>query len=72
MSFNTPSEPDRLLDERAAAQMFSCSVALLRKMRLHGNGPEYCRVGRLVRYPVSNLEAFIRTNVVSSNKEEMN
>jgi hypothetical protein len=53
-----------LLDERAAAQMLACSVALLRKMRLFGNGPGYCKIGRLVRYPETDLMAFIDANRV--------
>jgi hypothetical protein len=43
--------PDRLLDEREAAQILCCSVALLRKMRLFATGPSYCKIGRLVRTP---------------------
>ncbi len=53
------SETDRLLDERAAAQMLSCSQALLRKLRLFCRGPRYCKIGRLVRYPIGELQAYI-------------
>ena len=42
-----------------------CSVALFRKWRLYGGGPDYCHVGRLVRYPISTLKAFINTNTVN-------
>lgn len=48
-----------LLNEREAAQFLGCSVALMRKMRLHGIGPDYCRVGRLVRYPQTALLGYI-------------
>jgi hypothetical protein len=64
------TEQDRLLDERAAAQILSCSPAMMRKWRLYGGGPEYCHLGRLVRYPISKLQAFIRTNMV--NLQEKN
>ena len=57
--------PERLLDERGAAHYLGCSASLLRKWRLYGGGPDYCHVGRLVRYPVSTLSAFICTNTVS-------
>ena len=53
------SPSDRLLDERAAARFLGCSAALMRKMRLFGNGPVYCKIGRLVRYPMGELQAFI-------------
>ena len=55
----------RLLNEGSAAQILGCSASLLRKWRLYGGGPDYCHVGRLVRYPVSTLNAFISTNTVN-------
>jgi hypothetical protein len=63
------TQTDRLLDERAAAQMLSCSPALLRKMRLFGNGPSYCKIGRLVRYPIGELQAYIAANRVEVTHE---
>jgi len=56
----------RLLDEREAAQVLGCSVGLLRKWRLYDSGPDYCRIGRLVRYPANTVEAFIHRNLVKS------
>ena len=50
---------DRLLNEQEAAQRLACSVALLRKWRLYGGGPGFCRLGRLVRYSGADLAAFI-------------
>jgi hypothetical protein len=50
---------NRMLDEREAATVLSCSVALLRKWRLFGDGPAYCKVGRLVRYADADIQAFI-------------
>jgi hypothetical protein len=48
-----------LYDEKQAAKMISCSVALLRKFRLFGEGPAYCKIGRLVRYRQEDLAAFL-------------
>jgi hypothetical protein len=53
-----------LYDEREAARMMSCSVALLRKWRLFGEGPAYCKIGRLVRYRQQDLGAFLDQNRV--------
>jgi hypothetical protein len=51
---------DRLLDERAAAQILNCSVALMRKWRRIGEGPVHHKVGpRIVRYAAADLQAFI-------------
>jgi Helix-turn-helix domain len=48
-----------LYDEREAAKIIACSVALLRKWRLFDEGPAYCKIGRLVRYRQEDLEAFL-------------
>jgi hypothetical protein len=48
-----------LFNEHEASQFLSCSPALLRKMRLLHQGPAFCRIGRLVRYPLEGLEAYV-------------
>lgn len=48
-----------MLDEKEAAEMLGCSVALLRKWRLFGAGPAYVKLGRLVRYSATDIAAFI-------------
>jgi hypothetical protein len=53
-----------LMDENEAAQMLACSPALLRKWRQYGGGPDYCRIGRLVRYQLGELQAFIAAHQV--------
>jgi hypothetical protein len=53
-----------LYDERAAARIISCSVALLRKWRLFREGPNYVKVGRLVRYRQEDLAAFLDSHRV--------
>jgi hypothetical protein len=53
-----------LIDEREAAKALCCSVAALRKWRLLGKGPAFCKVGRLVRYAEADLAAFLDANRV--------
>lgn len=48
-----------LIREREAAHLLDMSVAALRKWRREGRGPRYFKVGKLVRYRVSDLEAFV-------------
>jgi predicted DNA-binding transcriptional regulator AlpA len=62
MANETMMLTDRLLTEEEAARILSCSTALLRKWRLIKDGPAYCKVGRLVRYPEADLRAFIERN----------
>jgi hypothetical protein len=49
----------KLLDEKEAASLLNCSVAFLRRCRLFRTGPSFVRVGRLVRYRVEDLAAYI-------------
>ena len=55
-----------LLDERAAAEYLGCSVGMMRKWRLFGEGPAYCKLGRLVRYSQADLNTFIEENRVAN------
>jgi hypothetical protein len=57
---------DRLFDERSAANVLSCSVALLRKWRLFREGPSYVKIGRLVRYRQDDLNAFLDSHRVET------
>jgi Helix-turn-helix domain len=57
---------DRLFDEQSAANVLSCSVALLRKWRLSKEGPAYCKIGRLVRYRQTDLDAFLDSHRVTT------
>ena len=55
-----------ILGERDVAQMLGCSVALLRKWRLSGNGPAYLKIGRLVRYRREDIDAFLTEHRVTT------
>lgn len=54
----------KVVDERGAAEVLGCSVALMRKWRLFREGPCYVRVGRLVRYRPDDLSAFLDSHRV--------
>jgi helix-turn-helix protein len=56
---------NELLNEKEAAQCLGCSVGLLRKWRLFGQGPDVIRVGRLRRYKKDDLLAFIEANRIT-------
>ena len=53
-----------ILNEREAAAVVGCSVALLRKWRLFCEGPSYVKIGRLVRYRMEDLDAFLDSHRV--------
>ncbi len=54
----------KMCDEREAARLLGCSVALLRRMRLERRGPKFTRIGRLVRYPQDWLYQYVEANAV--------
>ena len=58
-----------LLNERQAAQILGCSVALIRKWRLLGRGPAYCKIGRLVRYRREDIDEFLEAHRVTREVE---
>jgi hypothetical protein len=55
-----------LLNEQQASELLNCSVAALRRWRLIGAGPAYCRLGRLVRYRHADLEAFLDAQLLQT------
>lgn len=48
-----------LMNEREAAKALQVSVQLLRKWRANGAGPKYIKLGKCVRYAISDIEEFI-------------
>lgn len=48
------------LTEAQAAEMSKISRRTLARLRIIGAGPKYIRHGRVVRYRVSDLEAYLR------------
>jgi predicted DNA-binding transcriptional regulator AlpA len=53
----------RLLDEHEVSRRLSVSVNTLRYWRACGDGPNYVKLGRLVRYDSGALEKFILRNL---------
>jgi len=56
----------QLLNEREAAWFLNCSVAFLRRCRLFRTGPVYVKLGRLVRYRLEDVQAYIAANLEGS------
>lgn len=51
-----------LLTEREVAKKLRLSVAALHKWRREGRGPAWVKLERAVRYPATDLQAFINWN----------
>jgi predicted DNA-binding transcriptional regulator AlpA len=63
-------DPDRLMDEREAAEFLGYSVRALQNWRVRGGGPKFVKVSaRSVRYRRRDLIAWIDALTVSSTSE---
>ena len=51
-------------NEKQTAVILGCTVSALRKWRLLGKGPAYCKIGRLVRYADADLAEYLDANRV--------
>lgn len=50
---------DHLLQPAEVAKILNLSISWLAKARMSGQGPEFVKIGRAVRYPNSSLLKFI-------------
>lgn len=62
-------EAERLVDEGAAADILGVSVRTLQAWRVKGGGPVFVRVGRAIRYAISDLNTWIAGRKASSTSE---
>jgi predicted DNA-binding transcriptional regulator AlpA len=57
-------KPQQILNEVDTARYIGMSRVWLRASRMRGTGPEYIRIGRAIRYAVSDLDKFLETHRV--------
>jgi hypothetical protein len=60
-TFSTPGVQPRL-SEKQAAEYVGISVSTLRRWRKRGVGPPYFKLGSVIRYTTTDLDAFIIEN----------
>ena len=60
------NELPRLHTEKQAAFYLNCSVKFLQKLRRTGGGPQWVKLGRMVRYPTADLDSYVSNSVRSS------
>jgi predicted DNA-binding transcriptional regulator AlpA len=63
---------DRLLDQRKAAEILGVSVRTLERHRITGTGPQFCRLGRLVRYRECDVEEWVSRSLRTSTSDAAN
>jgi hypothetical protein len=62
--------PETLLDTAAAAKRLKVSQSFLAKARMQGTGPQYSKLGKLVRYTPANLDRYQLEHSRTSTAEE--
>lgn len=72
---NTIAERDPTYDEDEVAARFRISVKTVQKWRQTNRGPRYVKVGRLVRYRESDIQAWLneqtRTNTTQRARPQL-
>ena len=60
---------DKLLDEKEAAVLLNISVKTLQARRSKGGGPRFVKLGRSVRYAMSELKAYVSESQRTSTSD---
>ena len=61
--------PPPVVDTSGASLETGLSIATLEKLRVYGGGPAYMKLGKAVRYRVSDLEDWMNARRVRSTSE---
>jgi predicted DNA-binding transcriptional regulator AlpA len=61
--------PFLLLNQSEAAQRLRLSGRTLERMRLTGDGPRFCKLGRCVVYTQADLETWVASRARTSTSE---
>ena len=61
---NTPE----ILNERQVQELYGFTIPYLRRTRRERRGPRYLKVGKLVRYRKSDIEAYLAAHQVDTRE----
>lgn len=57
------------VDTKGAAERIGLASKTLENMRTRGDGPQFMKLGRAVRYRIADLDAWMAARLVSSTSE---
>ena len=60
-----------LLSPELLARLWNISPKTLSQWRWNGHGPKYCKIGKLVRYSMDDIEAFEMSKKCKISSEEI-
>jgi predicted DNA-binding transcriptional regulator AlpA len=58
-------ETQKWLNEQEVSELTGIAVQTLRNWRFQRKGPSYCKLGRMVRYPVADLTHFMEDKKIN-------
>ena len=62
-------ELPKVVTTKIAARFVGLSESTLAKLRLNGNGPVYCKLGRRVVYRPSDLEQWLQSRIARDTSD---
>ena len=57
------------VDKVGASEILGCAPRTLDNWRSQGRGPRFVRVGRLIRYRIADLDAYLEANKVETHNK---
>jgi predicted DNA-binding transcriptional regulator AlpA len=63
------SDMPKVVSAKAAARLVGLSESTLAKLRLNGNGPLYCKLGRRVVYRPDDLEKWLESRITRDTSD---
>ena len=63
-----PEKSKRYVDEKEASRITAFSLSTLRNQRYLGKGIPYVKIGRLVRYSLEDVIAFMERHKISTDE----
>jgi predicted DNA-binding transcriptional regulator AlpA len=63
------AEMPKVVSAKMAARVVGLSESTLAKLRLNGNGPLYCKLGRRVVYRLSDLEQWLQSRTTRDTSD---
>ena len=62
-------DPPKVVAAVEAARLVGLSASTLAKLRLNGNGPAYCKLGRRVLYRPADLETWLQSRITRDTSD---
>jgi predicted DNA-binding transcriptional regulator AlpA len=63
------AEMPKVVTAKMAARYVGLSESTLAKLRLNGNGPVYCKLGRRVVYRLGDLEQWLQSRTTTDTSD---